>query len=108
MRFAPIGVLLFVLGFVVGLLVCGGKNRIVEVSYPRGSQLSRGGRPLRIGDRILVSYRDDEVWHERLSHSHALAARSSIFEKRNEASAARDKTSLPQVETENFVCKRIE
>ena len=26
----------------------------------------RGGRPLRIGDRFLVSYRDDDVWHERL------------------------------------------
>ena len=33
-RFAPIGVLLFLLGFVVSVLVCGGKNRIVEVSYP--------------------------------------------------------------------------
>ena len=26
----------------------------------------RGGRPLRIGERILVSYRSDGVWHERL------------------------------------------
>ena len=34
----PIGVLLFLLGVAVGSLVCGGKNRIVEVSYPRGSR----------------------------------------------------------------------
>ena len=26
----------------------------------------RGGRPPRIGERILVSYRDDDVWHEWL------------------------------------------
>ena len=26
----------------------------------------RGDRPLRIGERILVSYRSDDVWHERL------------------------------------------
>ena len=24
----------------------------------------RGGRPLEVGERILVSYRDDDVWHE--------------------------------------------
>ena len=27
---------------------------------------SQGGLPLRIGERILVSFRDDDVWHERL------------------------------------------
>ena len=26
----------------------------------------RGGRPLEVGERILVSYRDDDVWHESL------------------------------------------
>ena len=36
-RFAPIGVLLFLPGFVFGLLFCGSKNRVVEVSYARGS-----------------------------------------------------------------------
>ena len=35
-RFAPIGVLLLPLGFVLGLLVHGGKNRTAEVSYPNG------------------------------------------------------------------------
>ena len=37
-RFAPIGFLLFLLGFVVGSLVCGGRSRVVEVSYPTGSR----------------------------------------------------------------------
>ena len=43
-RFAPIGVLLFFLGFVLGVLVCGGKNRTVEVSYTNVRRAAPSGR----------------------------------------------------------------
>ena len=71
LRFGPIGVLLFLLGFVLGLLVRGRRTQVVEVSYPavsRGVATVRNGatRPLRIGECILTSYRVDDVWHERL------------------------------------------
>ena len=46
MGFAPIGFVLVLLGWVLGLLVRGGRKTIVALSYPNGR---RGVRPARYG-----------------------------------------------------------